>query len=261
MSGLGALKKLQALLKGTSDKLAQGEILSDRERRNYLAYLDEESLGLRAPDARPGYRDRRVPDLTSDDVLVRGSGMAVPELRAPVFNFVNDMLPALGYSQVLGPTSHGTLDLYKALNPNPARHRDMLKALLEDPSLIRHAQPEVQDALELDYIRDISGVQDYLYSPTLRNELQQRGFNSVLHLEDSFTGADLQNGLVALDPAMLERISRRYVGTPEFADDYAAQGITTRMLSKDLLQLGQPERPGKPWEKWKTGGLAQMRKA
>lgn len=257
MSGVGALGKLGEWLRRVTSKLATGQELSTIERKAYVDYLRTEGSDPRLADSRPGLEERSIPEFDPTSLLYRGTSLSEAAPRAPTFTFLNEAEPARNYAGIYSPAEPGVVSQYLAPSAKPIRHRGMLEALLDDPSVLRRAIPEVEDILDRP-IGDISGVQDYLYSPTFQKILRERGYNSMLSLEDDLSTGALHDGFIALDPSILKHTQSQYLGRPEWAAEYKKQGIGMRELSPEYLQLGQPHLVGKFWDRKKQGGLARV---
>lgn len=252
----GPLTKFVEYLGNLVKKLNSGESLNELERSNLLSYLSDEGAAKKLSDTRPGFEEMpRMSNIKSSDRFYRGSSADTNLSSTPLFTFRNQFNPALDYSSVFGPTRHGIVDEFSVKGAQPARYRDMLRSLIEDKSLLPHLQNEIESTLGIEP-RDISGLQDYLYTPTFRRELGNRGFNSVLAYEDAPKLKELHEALITLDPSILIPRSRTYIGDKAFLNDYLSQGISTKNIRDDLFQLGKPQIPGKFWEQKKHGGLS-----
>lgn len=263
MGGLGALSKLAKMLrvKGpelsdearrakldeTAYEMSIGQRPSAGDQRSLLDFLRNEGASPEWADMHPGamphswkggdkaIQSYRAP--SPEDRLWRGGETSL-KLGNPSF-FTTDPKGALYYATE-GPGASGegfgALGEYSVRGANPAKLRDMYRALLEDTSLLDSAANHPN-----------GNIWDYLYDPRVRQAMQDRGFNSAVG-SDPLGMGDIE-AFIALDKSIVQPLRRRIVGFEGNPVGDHFSEITP--LGDDYVQFGKT----RPWSKKKQGGL------
>jgi hypothetical protein len=217
--------------------------LSKPESGALLSYLRGEGANPALSDMLPGYEamSSGIPSSVvtpqPGETWYRGGDPSL-KLRNPTF-MTRQPEGAAWYALEMNNPDVGAVGHYNVDVSNPARLRDLFTTILEDKPRIAGHNPFAG------YVKD--NPFDWLYSPSMRSALSDRGFDSVLGSDEYPEG--MLDALVPLSTKQIQPYARTLITYPGHE---MFEGVDPPDFFGSGYSVAQPTHP---WTTKKDGGL------